>query len=322
MTLRTPVCDLLGIDVPIANAGMAGGTATAPLAAAVADAGGLGGLGGVYREGAERLRDEIRKTRALTTRPFSVNLWPFILERAPQLLEVCIEERVPSVTFSFGPPAAFIPRAKAAGLIVLCQVQTVAGAREAAQAGTDVIIAQGTEAGGHTGHVSTMTLVPQAVDAANGVPVLAAGGIADGRGLAAALALGAQGVVMGTRFVCATEATPSAHEHRERIVAATGDDTVLTEVFDVIDGIAFPEGIGGRTIATAFAREWFGREEELQAQRDAILAESQLPGEAPARAQSAYAGQSAGLVRDVKPAAEIIADIVREAEMVLRALPR
>ncbi len=322
MTLRTPVCDLLGINVPIGSAGMAGGTATAALAAAVSEAGGLGGLGGIYREGPERLRAEIRATRERTTRPFSVNLWAYIMDRAPQFFDVCIEERVPGVTFSFGPPGAFVGKAKDAGMRVVYQVQTVAGAREAAAAGVDVIIAQGTEAGGHTGGVTTMALVPQAVDAAAGVPVLAAGGIADGRGVAAALALGAQGVVMGTRFVCATEATPSAHAHVERVLSSNADDTIITDVFDIVDGMQWPEGISGRSIATPFAREWHGREDELRQARDGIRAEGATPGEAPERAQSAYAGQASGLIRDVKPAAAIIADILRETEAVLRALPR
>jgi nitronate monooxygenase len=156
------------------------------------------------------------------------------------------------------------------------------------------------------------------------VPVLVAGGIADGRGLVAALALGAQGVVMGTRFVAASESEPSAHQHRERILAATADDTVWTDVFDIIDGIPWPwpEWIHGRTIRTPFAEEWHGRESELREQIASIRAESTVAHGAPERAHSAYAGQAAGLVRDVKPAAQIIADIVREAEDVLRRLPR
>ena len=313
MAIRTPLCYLLGIDVPIGSAGMAGGHATARLAAAVSNAGGLGGLGGIYREGPARLREEIRRTRELTSKPFSVNLWCFLLDQAPQFLDACIEERVPSVTLSFGAPGGHARRAKEAGLLVLHQVQTVAGARAAAAAGVDVIIAQGGEAGGHTGSVATMALVPQTVDIAGGIPVIAAGGIADGRGLVAALALGAQGVIMGTRFVAAEESM-SQPRHRERILAATADDTVYTDVFDVVDDMTWPQGISGRTIRTPFADEWHGREAELAEQRAAILAESPVPDEAPERAQSAYAGQSAGLVRDVKPAAVIIADIMREAE--------
>ena len=322
MTLRTPLCDLLGIDIPIGSAGMAGGTAGPALAAAVSEAGGLGGLGGIDRSGPEGLRARIRETRERTSRPFSVNLWVHLMQVAPGFFDVCIEERVPSITFSFGDPAGYVARAHDAGVLVLHQVQTVAGAKQAAAAGVDAIIAQGGEAGGHTGNVATMALVPQAVDVARGIPVLAAGGIADGRGLVAALALGAQRVVMGTRFVAAEEATPPAHGHREKIIAATADDTVYTDVFDIVDGLPWPAGISGRSIRTPFADEWHGREGDLREKREAILAESERRGEAPERAHSAYAGQAAGLVRDVKPAAAIIADIMAEAAAVLARLPR
>ena len=323
MTLRTPVCDLLGIDVPVGSAGMGGGTAGPALAAAVSNAGGLGCLGGVSRRGPDGLRDDIRRTRELTSRPFSVNLWVHFLDRFPLLLDVCIEERVPSVTLSFGAPGEHARRAKDAGLLVLHQVQTLAGAKDALAGGAvDVLIAQGGEAGGHTGSVATMALVPAVVDVAGATPVLAAGGIADGRGLAAALALGAQGAVLGTRFVAAAEATPPAHAHQQRIIDATPDDTVFTDVFDIVDAIPWPPGISGRSVRTPFSDEWHGREDELRRRRDAILAESPVPDEAPERAHSAYAGQSAGLIRDVRPAAAIIAEIVAEAEAVIAGLAR
>ncbi|TAK53293.1 MAG: nitronate monooxygenase, partial [Dehalococcoidia bacterium] len=283
--------------------------------------GGLGGLGGIDRVGPEGLRERIRKTRALTARPFSVNVWVHIVPVAPAFLGVCIEERVPSITFSFGDPAPYVGRAHDAGILVLHQAQSLADARAAAAAGVDAIIAQGGEAGGHSlGNASTMAFVPAAVDVAGGIPVIATGGIADGRGLVAALALGAQGVIMGTRFVAATEATPPAHDHREKILAATVDDTIFTDVFDIVDGLRWPAGIAGRSIRTPFAEEWQGRSIELAAQREAILRESTHPGEAPERAHSAYAGQSAGLVRDVKPAAQIIRDVMAEAESVLARL--
>jgi NAD(P)H-dependent flavin oxidoreductase YrpB (nitropropane dioxygenase family) len=323
ITIHTPLCGLLGIDVPIGNAGMAAGHARSPLAAAVANAGALGGLGGIYGEGPSMLREEIRKTRELTSKPFSVNLWCFVLDQAPQFLDVAIEERVPSVTLTFGTPGKHAARAKEAGLVVLHQVQTVAGAKAAAAEGVDVIIAQGGEAGGHTGSVATMALVPQAVDVAGGIPVIAAGGIADGRGLVAALALGAQGAIMGTRFVASAEGTsPAGRGHKDKIVEATADDTVFTDVFDIVDGMKWPAGISGRTIRTPFTDEWHGRESELAQHRAAIFAESAVPNQAPERAWSAYAGQSAGLVREIKPAAQIVADILRETELVLHALPR
>lgn len=321
MSIRTPVCDLLGIDVPIVSAGMGGGTAGPALAAAVSEAGGLGTIGGIDRRGPEQLRNWIRETRERTSKPFSVNIWVFVLQQAPAFLDVCLEERVPSATLSFGDPTPYVARIRDAGVRLLHQAQTIAGVKQAADAGVDAIIAQGGEAGGHTGSVGTLALIPQAVDAAAGRPVLAAGGIADGRGLAAALALGAQGIVMGTRFVAAEEATTHAG-HQENVLAATADDTVYGDVFDIIDGLRWPAGIHGRSVRTPFAAEWQDREDELRQQRDAILAESTQPGEAPERAFSAYAGQASGLIRQVKPAAEIIGDVMREAEEVLESLRR
>ena len=318
--LRTPICDLLSVDIPILSAGMAGGHAGPGLAAAVSNAGALGGLGGIVGGGPASTRLAIGETRALTAKPFSVNLWVHLVAAAPGFFDVCIEERVPSITLSFGDPSPYVARARDAGIIVICQVQTVAGARAAAAAGVDVIIAQGGEAGGHTGSVATMALVPQVVDVAGGIPVIAGGGIADGRGVVAALALGAQGVVMGTRFVASLESTSPAAQHRERIVAASADDTVFTDVFDVVDGMRWPTGIHGRAINTPFAQEWHGREDELRTSLDKIRAEADVPGQLPERAQSAYAGQSAGLISDVKPAAQIIRDIIAEAESVLARL--
>lgn len=318
--LRTPICDLLNIDVPILSAGMAGGTAGPTLAAAVSNAGGLGGLGGIVGGGPEGLRALIHETRALTSRPFSVNLWVHLLPPVPAFFDVCLEERVPSVTLSFGDPTPYAGRAHDAGVLVVAQVQTVAAAKQAAAAGVDAIIAQGGEAGGHTGSVATMALVPQAVDVAGGIPVIAAGGIADGRGVVAALALGAQGVSMGTRFVAATESTTPAQLHRERIIASTADDTVFTDVFDIVDGLRWPSGIHGRAINTEFAREWHGREDELAGAIEKIKGEGERPGELPVRAHSAYAGQSAGLISGVKPASQIIADIIAEADAVLARL--
>jgi nitronate monooxygenase len=313
--IHTAFCERFGIEHPVGNAGMAGGAAGPALAAAVSEAGGLGGLGGIDRRGPEYLRGLIREVRERTQRPFSVNLWAFVLEGGGvRFLDVCIEERVPSVTLSFGDATPYVAAVQGAGVRVLYQTQTVEGARRAAAAGVDAIIAQGGEAGGHTGAVATMPLVPACVDVAGDIPVLAAGGIADGRGLAAALALGAQGAILGTRFVCAVEATPSAAQHRERIVAATADDTLYTDVFDIIDGLRWPDGISGRTIRTEFAAAWHGREDDLRREREHILASSPAPGEAPPEAHSAYAGQSAGLVHDVRPAGEIVRSIVIEAE--------
>jgi NAD(P)H-dependent flavin oxidoreductase YrpB (nitropropane dioxygenase family) len=190
MALRTKLCDLLEVEHPILNAPMGGGDAPAELAAAVSQAGGFGFIGGTTRAGVPWLVDQIRRTRDLTDRPFGVGFISH-LPGAAELMAAALDEGVRVVAHSFADPSPFMDAARAAGARVLCQVRTVEGARVAARAGVDAVTAQGTEAGGHTGRVSTMPLVPAVVDAVAPTPVVAAGGIADGRGIAAALMLGA-----------------------------------------------------------------------------------------------------------------------------------
>ena len=202
--LHTRLCDVLGVEHPILNAPMAG-SATAALAAAVSAAGGFGLIGGTTAGGAAWLRAQIRAVRERTTRPFGVGFissYPGL----DDLVQVALQERVAAISHSFADPTPYVAAAHAAGVKVLVQVQSVAQAVRAAHAGGDVIAAQGTEAGGHTGTTSaTLPLVPAVVDAVGAIPVVAAGGIADGRGLAAVLMLGADGVWLGTRFVASTE---------------------------------------------------------------------------------------------------------------------
>src|SRR5438270_13819716 len=201
--IHTRICDLLGITHPIVNAPMAG-TATADLAAAVSNAGGFGLIGGSGGD-ADWLRAQIRAARERTDRPFGVGFIS-IYPGVDDLVRVALEERVAAMTHSFTNPSPYVAAAHAAGIAVIAQVQTVAQAVIAARAGVDAITAQGTEAGGHTGTRSaTLPLVPAVIDAVGNVPVIAAGGIADGRGLAAALMLGAEGVWMGTRFLASHE---------------------------------------------------------------------------------------------------------------------
>ncbi len=201
--IHTPLCDLLGIDHPILNAPMSG-TATATLAVAVANAGGFGMIGGTSRGGPDWLRAQIRAARAKTGRPFGVGF----ISSFPQvddLVQVALDEQVAVINHSFADPTPYVAAAQARGVRVFAQVQSVAQAQRAANAGVDAIIAQGTEAGGHTGVAGTLALVPAVVDAVGDIPVVAAGGIADGRGLAAVLMLGAAGVSVGTRFVASDE---------------------------------------------------------------------------------------------------------------------
>src|SRR5438067_409517 len=228
--IHTRLCDRLGIEHPVINAPMTG-TATADLAAAVSNAGGFGLIGGSGGD-AGWLRAQIRATRERTEKPFGVG-FVSIFPGLDELIRVAIEERVTAVTHSFADPVPDVGAAHAAGITVIAQVQTVAQAVAAARVGVDAITAQGTEAGGHTGRQSaTMPLVPAVVDAVGDVPVIAAGGIADGRGLAAALMLGATGIWMGTRFLASREWAGDAWG-QARVIDAGTDGTILTRSYDL-----------------------------------------------------------------------------------------
>ena len=366
MSLRTPLCDLLGIEHPIIQSGM-GAVAGPDLVAEVSRAGGLGVLAGLNLE-ADELRTRIRQVRALTDRPFGVNLWlhtdlrppvdPATLAgervegvqgvlnrfrdrlelprtharppRAPDLVDgalgVILDERVPVWSIGLGnPEPEMVARCRERGVKVMAMVATVEDARAVAASGADVIVAQGVEAGGHRStwikrgredaSVGTMALVPQVVDAVR-VPVVASGGIADGRGLVAALALGAQGVLLGTRFV-ATRESAAAEFWKKRLLESDGSDTVLTDAFT---------GLWARAARNTFATDY----------QDA--AAPVLPALLQARAaQDVYAasakqgsgeyfpmwtGQGSGLVHDLPGAGEVVERIVREADAVLGRLRR
>jgi NAD(P)H-dependent flavin oxidoreductase YrpB (nitropropane dioxygenase family) len=315
--LRTPVCDVLGIEVPVVQAGMSTFT-SAQLVAAVSNAGGLGILGALLRP-ADQLREEIHRIRALSDRPFGVN--HVIAHLDPAALDVTFEERVPVLSTAWGDPGPLVARAHAAGMRVVHQVPTAAEAGAAARAGVDVIVGQGTDGGGHVGFVGTMPLLPAVVDAANGVPVLAAGGIVDGRGLAAALALGADGVLMGTRFLATPEA-PIHPRYRDAIVRSDERTTVRTESFDRAIGMVWP-GAELRAIRNRFLAEWADRPVaagEHAAELGPAIMQALATGDMDVF--PAMAGQGCGLIADVRPAAEVVRGTVREAEAVLRRLAR
>jgi nitronate monooxygenase len=300
----------------VLNAPMAG-TAAADLATAVSVAGGFGMIGGTSDGGPDWLRAQIRAVRTRTDRPLGVGFissFPGI----DDLVQVALEERVVAINHSFADPTPYIAPAHAKGVQVFAQVQTVAQASLAAQAGVDIIIAQGTEAGGHTGSAGTLALVPAVVDAVGDIPVVAAGGIADGRGLAAVLMLGAVGGWLGTRFVASHEWSGRAWEQRA-ILAATTDDTVRTTVYDQVRGAPFPEGIADRVLRNAFTAAWDGRRLEIEERR------AELRGELEAGAQRGdpsvvdiSAGVAVGLIQSLEPAGAIVRRIVEEAERVLR----
>jgi NAD(P)H-dependent flavin oxidoreductase YrpB (nitropropane dioxygenase family) len=327
-TLRTPLCDVLGIDLPVIQAPI--GSASCPeLAAAVSNAGGLGMLSVTWRT-IDELRALVRQTRALTDRPFGVNLviqWP-MAER----LQACLEEGVRIVSLFWGDPSDYVAIVHAAGGIVLHTVGSAAEGLQAAQAGVDVIVAQGWEAGGHVrGDVSTFVLVPAVVDAVRTVPVVAAGGIADGRGLAAALMLGASGVWLGTRFVASQEAAVHPLYH-EKIMAASESDTVYTCLFDGGWPAAAHRVLRNSTVTMweaagrpqAGARPGEGSVIAQRADGSNVLRYDDLPPvrgvTGNAEGLALYAGQSAGLVHDVLPAATIVRSIVDDAAAIMQSV--
>lgn len=318
--LTTPLCALLGIERPILNASMAG-TATGELAAAVSEAGGFGMIGGTNPDGAPWLREQIRVARSLTARPFGVGFISSFPD-TEELARAALEEGVAAINHSFADPTPFVAATHAAGARLFAQVQTLAQAVRAARAGADVIVAQGGEAGGHAGSIGTFALLPAIVDAVAPVPVVAAGGVADGRGLAAALLLGAQGAWMGTRFVASREWGGPAWE-QAAVLAATADDTVQTRLYDLIGERPFPAENPDRMLRNAFIGRWSGREAEIPAHRPALQAEVAAGQDrADLAVTGISAGVSAGLIASARPAGEIVRDIVREAEELLRERPR
>jgi enoyl-[acyl-carrier protein] reductase II len=311
--LRTPVCDLLGIDVPIVGAPF-GPWDQVELAAAISGAGALGSVGTALRSVPD-LQAQWRRLRELTDRPFAINHTVRPFDEAA--FAATLAFRPAAISFHLGVPADLIARAHDAEILWIQQVMNRAQALEAVAAGADVIVAQGGEAGGNSGWVSTMVLVPQVVDVAGAIPVLAAGGIADGRGLAAALALGAQGVNLGTRFLAATEMR-IADAWKQRIVEADALDAVkvvnsdrVMPPFNRPGGPAEPRALRTPLIDQLRAHpEWVD-----PAVMGARLRESLLAGGG--HEYLPFTGQSAGLIEDVLPAAEIVARVVAEAEAAL-----
>jgi nitronate monooxygenase len=333
--LRTPLCHALGIEWPIVAAPM--GFISGPeLAAAVSNAGGLG-IMSFSGNPPPVLREEIRRLRALTDKPFGVGVLlggPHLPFPVSAVVDVCLEERVPVLLTFWGDPTPYVAAAHAARVTVIDQVGSVAEAERAARAGVDAIVAQGVEAGGHlAGEVTTMALVPRVVDAVAPLPVIATGGIADARGLVAALALGAQAVMIGTRLIATREAY--AHPvYKQKILAATEDQTVRTTLF----GHGWPRA-PHRTLRTPFVERWLseearGSEEQPDEPR---IGETRIGGQpvpllrfmgfpptpdasGDLESMDFLAGQGVGLVQEITPAADVIHELVEGAQRLLRRL--
>ena len=314
MALHTRLTELLDIRHPVLLAPM-GGVTGGRLAAAVSAAGGLGLIGGGYGD-----PDWIeREFAAAGNQRVGIGFITWSLSKKPELLDRALTHQPAALMLSFGDPGPFAPKIKEAGAKLICQVQTLTQAKEAAAIGADIIVAQGSEAGGHGAARGTLPLVPAVVDAVAPRPVVAAGGVADGRGLAAALMLGAVGVLLGTRFYASEEAL--GHEGaKARIVAAGGGDTLRTTIFDVVRGYDWPAIYTGRAIGNDFTRRWHGKESEL-ARSAAEESDRYAAAAAAGDVDTAviFAGEAIDLIHDIAPAGEIVERIVAEAEARLAA---
>lgn len=319
--LRTPICDLLGIESPIIQAGM-GPFTSAELVAAVSNAGGLGSLGAGARP-IKSFREQLALTRDLTNRPFAVNhtLSPNLPD--VEAFDLTLKAKPQLISFALGNPADYVKRVHDEGILAMHQVTTIQQAYQAAECGVDIIIAQGSESGGFSGTVTGLVLIPQVVDAVSPVPVVAAGGVADGRGLAAALVLGAQGVNVGTRFLASLEA-PISDAWKKAILAAESQDAIKVEFWkDMFPLSAQAYPAIPRTLISPFIEEWQDRGEIVKQKAQ------QLRGEIGSSIEEGrfgellpFTGQVTGQIKDILPAAEIIHRLVSEAEAVLQQIAR
>ncbi len=319
--LHTRFTELVGVERPIMSAPMAMHSA-ATLAAAVSEAGALGTFGGIHRtEPPEWVTAQVEAIRARTDRPFGVGFINAFLGVAGDHFRAAVAAGSPVIALSFGDPSPWLEEAKAAGAVVVFQAQTLADADRAVELGADVLAAQGTEAGGHTGTASLLPLLAAIAARHPDVPLLAAGGVADGATLAAVLMAGADGAWLGTAFLATPEATEVSDTYKGHIVASDGGDTVLTPVYDIASGLPWPAGIQERVRRDRFTDEWGERQAELREQREAVAARLEAAAAADPDARAVLYGQSAGLVPAIRPAAEVVRTLCDEAEARLRSRP-
>ena len=323
MMLSTVVTRLLDIDHPILLAPM-GGVAGGALAGAVSAAGGLGLIGAGYADPAvgfgsdDWVRSQFGEAG---NHAVGIGFITWALDRRPNALDCALDCRPRAVMLSFGNVAPYAAKIRDAGAILICQVQTLKDAREVAAHGAQIIVAQGTEAGGHGAERATLPLVPAVADAVAPIPVAAAGGIADGRGLASALMLGAEASLIGTRFWATREAL--GHPNQKALIERSGgDDTLRTRAFDTARGLTWPESYTGRAIRNAFADRWHGRDDQLRAEGPAMRERffaAQRAGDM--ETAVTFAGEGLDLIADRPGAAELVQRIVDEAIDALTEVP-
>ncbi|MFZ0664196.1 MAG: nitronate monooxygenase [Acidimicrobiales bacterium] len=318
MTLSTDFTKLFGISHPIALAPM-GGSAGGTLAAAVSNGGGLGLVGG-GREDVTWIEHELGIVTAKTEKPWGIGFqsWSVSEDSVARALEF----RPHVVMLSFGDPKRLAGLVRDAGLRLILQVTDLAEAKEAVDLGADVIVAQGMEAGGHSGKRTTLPFVPIVVDLAGGIPVLAAGGIADGRGVAAALALGAAGALIGTRFQVTPESMNSA-QVTKAIIEGSGEQTERSRILDIAGRReTWPARYLARTVRNEFIDEWRGREDELEADDGAKARFREGADKGDPAAVPVWASESIDLITDIVPASELVGLLADEAEAALRRAGR
>ncbi len=318
MSLRTPLCDMLGIEHPVMLAGM-GGVSYAELCAAVSEAGGFGTLG-MASMPPDGIRDQMRRVKDLTGKPFGVDLLAAIPDSLTRSVDIIIEEGARAFISGLGVPSSILEALKDAGVVVIQMCGAVKHAVKGEEAGVDIVIGQGTEGGGHTGQVGGMALIPQMVEAVK-IPVVAAGGISDGRHLAAALAFGAQGIWVGTRFIASAEAH-AAEGYKQAIIDAGDTDTVVSRSYS---------GKPMRVIRNAWTDEWDRRPQDIKpfGQQNVISRDAGVMGPLLGdtstydRSRDATAaGQSAGGINEILPAGEIVRRMVAEAEQAIERISR
>ncbi len=319
--LRTRFTGLLNLDYPVMSAPMSNHSG-GELAAAVSLAGGLGTFGGSNGFGPAWLKQQIEFIRTQTDRPFGIGFITHLIESNPENFEIALAERPPVVIFSFADPRPWLGRAQDAGAVTICQVQSPEAALAALDAGAEVLLAQGNEAGGHTGEMNLLPLLVELVERFPHIPVLAAGGITSGRALAGVLAAGGEGASLGTALLATPEAVEVPQAFKEQILLSGGQDTVFTRFYDLLGDNPWPDGIAGRVYRNRLVRQWHGRDEEIMARREELASDV---AEARARHDpeiaTVYMGQGAGQVHAIQPADEVIKNICQGAEGILRGLP-
>ena len=318
--LKTRFTELLGLQYPVMSAPMSNHSG-GRLAASVSRAGGLGTFGGSNNFGPDWLREQIALIRAQTDRPFGVGFITQLIEANPENFEIALTERVPVFIFSFTDPRPWIGQARDAGAITICQVQTPRAAQLAMDAGANALLAQGNEAGGHTGEMNLLPLLVDLVERYPDTLTLAAGGITSGRALAAALAAGADGASLGTAMLATPEAVEVPDAFKAQILSSTGVDTAYTRLYDLLGDEPWPAGIAGRVYRNRMVREWDGRDAEILAHREELASDVAV-----ARARhdvemaSVYMGQGAGNVNDIRPAGDVVGAICNGADQILSNL--